>query len=232
MPGVVVRQAVGAANRDYRMTISTEDGSQVFGVPFAPRGIDYGGLAGSWVEVARPADQPILAESGEPLATIAFELVLARLDDASIESRLDSLRRLAARKDRLVVSYGPSEAGLWHLTELTVRSLERTPADEINKATASLTFTEVSDYDVNVSPLAGGHVSGGKKIPATYKVKKGDTLHKIANRFYGDPKWWRAIADANKIKKPRKDAKLKPGRVIKLPRRGDEKSKQKKGKGK
>jgi nucleoid-associated protein YgaU len=52
--------------------------------------------------------------------------------------------------------------------------------------------------------------------PATYTVKKGDSLSKIAKRMYGDENAWHKIFDANKDKI--KDAnKLKVGTVLTIP---------------
>jgi nucleoid-associated protein YgaU len=52
--------------------------------------------------------------------------------------------------------------------------------------------------------------------PATYTVKKGDNLSKIAKHVYGDENSWHKIFDANKDKI--KDAnKLKVGTVLTIP---------------
>jgi hypothetical protein len=48
-----------------------------------------------------------------------------------------------------------------------------------------------------------------------YVVKKGDTLQSIAAHVYGDANKWERIAEANKIKNPRK---LKVGDRLKIPR--------------
>jgi hypothetical protein len=53
-----------------------------------------------------------------------------------------------------------------------------------------------------------------RPVPKTYRIKKGDTLQKIAAYFYGDQAQWHAIAKLNKIRDPHK---LKLHRVIKLP---------------
>lgn len=50
----------------------------------------------------------------------------------------------------------------------------------------------------------------------TYRVKKGETLYKIARKFYGDESAWKKIFNANKaiIKNPNN---LNPGTYIKIP---------------
>jgi nucleoid-associated protein YgaU len=58
--------------------------------------------------------------------------------------------------------------------------------------------------------------SGEKKAARTYTVKKGDTLQKISEKFYGTTKHWRRICDANK--KVVKDCdKLEPGTKLVIP---------------
>lgn len=52
------------------------------------------------------------------------------------------------------------------------------------------------------------------KKPKVYKVKKGDTLWKIATKYYGKGKYQTKIAKKNKLKKP---YKLKAGQKLKLP---------------
>jgi nucleoid-associated protein YgaU len=54
-----------------------------------------------------------------------------------------------------------------------------------------------------------------KPVPSSYRIKKGDTLVKIAVYFYGDGSKWRNIAKLNHIHDPNH---LKVGRVIKLPK--------------
>ena len=46
------------------------------------------------------------------------------------------------------------------------------------------------------------------------KTKMGDTLEKVAQREYGDPKEWKRIADANNIDDP---MSIKPGTALKIP---------------
>lgn len=55
---------------------------------------------------------------------------------------------------------------------------------------------------------------GGRVWPKHYIVKAGDTLQKIASKFYGNSKKWRIIANANNIRDP---SHLKKGRTLKIP---------------
>lgn len=52
--------------------------------------------------------------------------------------------------------------------------------------------------------------------PATYKVEEGDTLYKIALRFYGKTSAWKQIRDANKATIST-DGRVNTGQVIVLP---------------
>ena len=52
--------------------------------------------------------------------------------------------------------------------------------------------------------------------PATYEVQEGDTLYRIAKRFYGRLSAWKAIRDANKGLISA-DNRLRAGDVLKLP---------------
>lgn len=50
--------------------------------------------------------------------------------------------------------------------------------------------------------------------PTTYRVRRGDNLHKIAAKFYGDANQWKKIADANKLRDHRS---LVINKVIRIP---------------
>lgn len=53
-----------------------------------------------------------------------------------------------------------------------------------------------------------------RPVPKTYRVKKGDTLPKVAAYFYGDQGMWHQIAKLNKIGHP---LVLRVGHVLKMP---------------
>jgi len=65
---------------------------------------------------------------------------------------------------------------------------------------------------------AGGSSTAPTAEPAeqTYTVASGDTLSKIAKKFYGDANKWRQIFDANRdiIKNP---DLIYPGQTLKIP---------------
>jgi nucleoid-associated protein YgaU len=75
----------------------------------------------------------------------------------------------------------------------------------------------MSPNDPDFSDVSGGSSSAADaKAGRTYTIAKGDSLSKIAKRFYGDAKLWKKIHEANKdiIKNP---DLIHPGQVIKIP---------------
>jgi phage tail protein X len=58
--------------------------------------------------------------------------------------------------------------------------------------------------------------SGTPQPHRTHQIGPGDTLDRIAARYYGDATMWRVVADANGIKDP---LALTPGTLIKIPER-------------
>lgn len=67
--------------------------------------------------------------------------------------------------------------------------------------------------DVTTSATFENYRPVSKEIPASYKVKKGDTLYAICKKQLGDGDKFRQIAKLNKIKNPNL---IYPGQVIKL----------------
>jgi hypothetical protein len=50
--------------------------------------------------------------------------------------------------------------------------------------------------------------------PRYHTIKRGDTLHKLAMKYYGDSNKWKLIADVNHMRDPRS---LKIGKKVRLP---------------
>jgi nucleoid-associated protein YgaU len=71
--------------------------------------------------------------------------------------------------------------------------------------------------DPDFSDVSGGASSAADaKQGRTHTIAKGESLSKIAKKYYGDAKQWRKIYEANKdtIKNP---DLIFPGQVIKVP---------------
>ena len=69
------------------------------------------------------------------------------------------------------------------------------------------------DRDVRIG---GGVATGGAAAPATYTVKSGDTLSKIAREQLGDAHAYMEIFNANRDQLSDPD-KIKPGQTLKIP---------------
>jgi nucleoid-associated protein YgaU len=66
------------------------------------------------------------------------------------------------------------------------------------------------------APAPPEQVSGTTGSTQTYVVVKGDSLSKIAKRFYGDAQQWRRIYDANRDQISNPDL-IHPGQSLKIP---------------
>lgn len=212
-------EALSASAR--KMFIATEDRSLYLMVPFAARVIDYTNRARIHAEIERPGRQPILAVGGVPLPKMGYDLFFASRDDLGVEAQLQTLERIAQSGMRVVVNYGPGEAGLWRITSFSYQSAARSEVDQsITQAVATIELTRASDYAVRVGPLTGGHSSAApKSATRVHVVRKGDTLGNISRKYYGTNDLWRFLADANKIRNPKRTKKLKPGRKLTIPPR-------------
>jgi LysM repeat protein len=74
---------------------------------------------------------------------------------------------------------------------------------------------EQYEPDANWGPQ--NPTSGTPKPNRTHQVNVGDTLDRIAARYYGDATKWRGIAAANGIRDP---LDLRPGSLLAIPERG------------
>lgn len=209
MPTVVVRAAAAATPKPAvsgpRMQITSESGKTVLSVPFAPREIEYGNLEADWATADRPADQPLLLLKQRRLETISFSFLLSDryVLHASQRTPIEALKALAKSSERILVRYGPQEAGLWRITEAGMTSQLRDPTThEITRARVSLTLTRASDAAVAIGPVSGGSrppaAAKPKPKPRRHRVVRGDTLWGIARRYYGRGTLWPRIYDANR----------------------------------
>jgi len=199
--------------------LEAERGTKLI-IPYAPRGTELGGLADTWERVDRPGRRPLTLRTGRRLPTLNLTLTLARPDvQSSIEDLLAALAKLGEAEERVTLSnMSPLERGPWRIADLSISSSARQyGTNAITRATATLSLVAASDALSRRGPLSGGKDSGGGSDVRRYTVKKGDTLRKLADRFYGSPGKWPIIAKANGIKKP--GAPLKPGRVLRVPKR-------------
>ncbi len=193
-----------------RMHIYAEStGALSLSVPFAPREISYDNLAQDWATAERSGGKPLLLRKGDQLLTMKFSVLLASSDRFFAQTgAIAAIRGLAKTRERVLVRYGTTEAGLWRITDVSLSSAHRHPTtSEITEAVATFTLTEASDAAPAVGPVAPPPPPPPPPrppAPRTYVVVKGDCLWKIAQRFYGQGTKWPRIFDANRnlIKDP------------------------------
>lgn len=210
----------GKGNRS-RMVIYAIGDKKRLTIPYAPRSVTYSNFGGIWEEVQRDGNRiPLLLKRGKGLKKMSFELFIGHEDwERPVMETLDHLRRIAKTSQYVMVNWSSWEKGAWRITNMVVVSEHRAPiTNEITRANVQVELTRVSDSKKKRGPASGGKNDGDRKdIPKKYKVKQGDTLMKIGMKFYKDHKAWKRIATKNKMKNPRKDHKLKPGRILRLP---------------
>lgn len=202
-----------------KMTIVTEDGD-AFTVPYAPRETTLDGVVPTWATADRGGRAPLLLRSGNGLPQITFDLIFGYANpQRSVERQLGELRKLAKSGKRMRVNLDPTTtANLWRMTGFTQQTVARQyGTNKPTRALCSLTFQKASDAVVAVGPVSGGAKKKGdndKKRPRFHTWRKGDTLVKVAVRYYGEAAVWRHIADANNIRNPKN---IKVGRRLILP---------------
>jgi nucleoid-associated protein YgaU len=72
-------------------------------------------------------------------------------------------------------------------------------------------FSDVESGSTSTAPEAPAPAAG-----RTYTVVKGDSLSKIAKRFYGDAQQWRRIYEANRDQIQNPDL-IHPGQTLRVP---------------
>jgi nucleoid-associated protein YgaU len=72
-------------------------------------------------------------------------------------------------------------------------------------------FSDVESGSSSTAPEAAAPAAG-----RTYTVVKGDSLSKIAKRFYGDAQQWRRIYEANRDQIQNADL-IHPGQTLRVP---------------
>src|ERR1041384_8073848 len=126
MAVVVIRDPLSGrsfnAPEGFRMYLYSETGSVALGLPVAPRSISYGGIGLDWVETERSGTTPLLLPKAQRLETMQFSCMLtskvAMFFPQSAE--INALKALSNTRERVLVRYGPQEAGLWRIIDCSV----------------------------------------------------------------------------------------------------------------
>lgn len=237
MPALTIRRPAASTapkrGGHPKAKIITDGGLRIV-LPFAPNDVEHTGLTDTFETLDRPGRKPLVTYTSEGLRVCSFSVLLAHPDhQRPVEGYLNVLERIAKSGDRVTLSLSKLEAGIvWNLTDANVRTQARQHGtNAVTRAVVALTFTEAVDAVVNVGPLSGGKKpkrgkkkrhgrdTGGKggRVKATtqrYTVRAGDTLSRIALRFYDDPNAWPRIAKASGIRDPRR---LKVGARLTIP---------------
>lgn len=227
-----------------RFYIKSTDGAWSFAPSFAPLTISYGGFGMSYSETPRPGRKAIVAATNILNKTMSFSLLLTNKVPSgtlyggklhslqSIEWQLSILEIMATSSSPLTVEYEPRTAGLWVITKLNYDSVTRDPNNnQITRAEVSIEMMEYTKFNLVAiaqpapKPAAKPSAKTPAKHPAKkkptyriYTVKKGNTLHGLAKRFYGNANKWKRIADAQHPKIRKASTRLKAGRKLRIPK--------------
>ncbi len=147
--------------------------------------------------------------AAEPV-TYTMDIVLDSVDDPSrkvpdaIIKLVDWTRTTIESRDRqtpspplLMLEWGGRHWGPVHITKLKVDHTLFAPDGTPVRAKVNLRLTEVGSEPGRTNPTSGGS-------PGRRRVLLGgvDGLEQVAQREYGDPALWRAVAVANGIDDP------------------------------
>lgn len=195
-------------------------GTEVLTLPVTSPRVLHDDIAPEWVQVDRPEQIPLLRMSNGRIRRMQFDCQF-RKGGQHVEGGLRILERFANHGSPIIVAYGPSETGLWQLVDVKIRSDRRVKnTNAISRGEVSLTFLRVvapprpAPAAVTPKPKPVSTPAAGKPAVRTHVVRKGDTLSKIAAKYYGDADRYHELAKANKISNPNH---IVPGQRIKIP---------------
>lgn len=192
-----ISKAATPGSRHPKAYIATSGGVKCV-LPFAPQEVDHGGWADTWDTLDRPGRVPLTVRSGNGLYTMQFTALIAGRDhQTSVEPHLAVLRAIAGSGQAVGVSLGPSERGAWVLDGIKTRSLMRqSGTNAITRAEVTFSFLRYQGVSLKAGPVTGSKPKpkAPKRAALWYVFRKGDTLSKLAVRYFGDADAWRKIA--------------------------------------
>lgn len=198
------------------MTVTLAGGGVTVTLPLAGDTARTQGYA-RWRVENRPRREPLTVYEGQDGLTLTIPCLLDRAPNGSVEPEITRLERLATPKKAgeeppIVTVTGPVP----HTQDRWVIQDIQWGDHMINKQgrRSRQAVTVVLLRYVRPDQIKG-RILKPKAAARTYRVRKGDTLTKIAVAVYKNATLWRQIANANKIKN--RNAALAVGRVLKIP---------------
>jgi hypothetical protein len=171
--------------------LKSENEYNTFEFPFPPANLQYTNLTPEWVEVNRPGYVPLTGLAKYNLMRIQFEFLLAAPFDGikySVEEELNLLRRMANSIQPVYFSgmdsltntpialpgaARSSNGMFFRITDFTITSMRRNPANEITAAQCSMALQEDFSLAVNAvtmpaieyPPIMKPRIKKDKKTP-------------------------------------------------------------------
>jgi hypothetical protein len=161
---------VSAAQIEAKMVLNRPNYTQSnyeFIFPFPPINIQYGGMSGQWVDLARPGRTPLVDYAGAQLLQVSFKFLVARPWDGleySVDQDIETLRYIASSQST-VTFFGfdgmmtkpfqtPGQPArrpggfFFNVIEFSVDSIRRNPANQIAAAECSITLQEENNPSI------------------------------------------------------------------------------------
>ncbi|MFT4471697.1 LysM peptidoglycan-binding domain-containing protein [Arthrobacter sulfonylureivorans] len=177
-------------------------------------------------EVEREGKKPLTRVVGPGLRRYSFTHIVASLDwTVDVEAAIKSFFGLSTKGTKIRFSGGSAalEAGVWfYIENLEINVVRRAKNLRPSHAELSWTLVEASDVKISTSkPKAKKKAATGSRATTTtrqHKVRSGETLWLIAQRYLGAGSRWPEIYALNKslMKNPNT---LKAGWTLKIPRK-------------
>jgi nucleoid-associated protein YgaU len=153
-----------------------------------------------------------LGYKGGQLASVEHYRVLLDAMATSVANQKPPAVKIKSNKGVLPVPAGIRSDADWWIEDLAWGEETRRGSDgELGRKEVVVTLLERVD-----DPLFRAKQSGkaSTKRSRNYTVRKGDTLHSIASKLFGDASLWKELADLNHL---RSSGQLKVGMTLHLP---------------
>lgn len=206
----VLARAAGQVNHP-KLILTGDQGGRVV-VPFGDNDSQHTGYGPTWERVDRGAGRtPLLLEGAQDLRSQSRTWLIARKGNVPVDDIIVALITMTDRRERVTISYGPLEAGVWRMKVESVNVQRRAyGTNEVVRAEVKVRFDQVND-PTGPAPKAPAPTAGGAAAAATtgapartHVVARGDTLYALAVRFYGRGADWPRIADRNGVRDPKR----------------------------